>query len=147
MRTGSTNSLWPSRLMPLSIAWLPHQSLPSSLNFFVLLTKFDLFFYNVLKETEDWDMSHLAKNTVLSGFYFPGRMCKLRTRSRIRNANPNAGLATYWHPRCHPAADRHLRCHPPACSNATMVACSIRSLSMKLLKSSLYTLRSGSWNV
>lgn len=35
----------------------------------------------------------------------------------------------------------------PACSRATMVACSIRSRSMKLLKSSLYTLRSGSWNV
>lgn len=51
------------------------------------------------------------------------------------------------HPRCHPAAARHPWCHPPACSNATMVACSIKSRSMKLLKSSLYTLRSGSWNV
>ena len=35
----------------------------------------------------------------------------------------------------------------PACSRATMVACSIKSRSTKLRKSSLYTLRSGSWNV
>lgn len=35
----------------------------------------------------------------------------------------------------------------PACSRATIVACSIKSRSTKLRKSSLYTLRSGSWNV
>lgn len=52
--------------MPFSIAWFPHQSFPSSPNFFVLLTKFDSLFDNVLKETEDWDTCHLAKNTVVA---------------------------------------------------------------------------------
>ena len=35
--------------------------------------------------------------------------------------------------------------HWPACSKATSMDCSMRSLSMKLRKSSLYTVRSGSW--
>lgn len=35
----------------------------------------------------------------------------------------------------------------PACSKATIIDCSIRSLSMKPRKSSRYTVRSGSWKV
>lgn len=35
----------------------------------------------------------------------------------------------------------------PACSKATIMDCSIRSLSMKPRKSSRYTVRSGSWKV
>lgn len=35
----------------------------------------------------------------------------------------------------------------PACSKATIIDCSIRSLSMKPRNSSLYTVRSGSWKV
>lgn len=41
----------------------------------------------------------------------------------------------------------HMNTPSPACSSATMVDCSMRSRSMKLRKSSLYTLRSGSWKV
>lgn len=35
----------------------------------------------------------------------------------------------------------------PACSKATIIDCSIRSLSMKPRKSSRYMVRSGSWKV
>lgn len=45
---------------------------------------------------------------------------------------------------CHSVA---IKKHLPACSSATSIDCSMRSRSMKLRKSSVYTVRSGSWKV
>lgn len=45
------------------------------------------------------------------------------------------------------AAVGPVQLNSPACSKATIIDCSMRSLSMKPRKSSRYTVRSGSWNV
>lgn len=61
----------------------------------------------------------------------PLRNCHRRTRSALTKK---------------PTQPRTTK-HSPACSSATSIDCSMRSRSMKLRKSSVYTVRSGSWKV